>query len=405
MTKARDICVIGGGAIGASLAYRLGEMGVGARVVVVEPDVEHRFTSATRSAAAFRVQFNLAENVALSLASAAFFERAHEHLAIDGKPAPVGFEAVPYLVLTAAEGMQRLRSAHERQLASGAAVRWLDLDALQAAAPWLHAEGIAAATLGLASEGWIDPRALLLALRRKAESLGVVFVPRRVTGLRTSAAGVGTVVLDDGTLLQPKDVVLAAGAWSAAVARLAGVELPIEPRKRTAFVFRPVSAGPRGFCNVVDPTFAARGVYVRPFEGDFLAVTSPAPQDDLPSADFEPDLALFESVVRPALARRVRGFGQIELVRAWAGHYEINTFDQNAIIGPHPQLSNLYFACGFSGHGVMHAPAVADALAERLVFGSSTRPEVDAFRFERIAQGLPLDDVQASEHRRTAAGV
>jgi FAD-dependent oxidoreductase domain-containing protein 1 len=212
------------------------------------------------------------------------------------------------------------------------------------------------------------------------------------------------VVLDDASALQADHVVICAGAWSAAIARTAGIDLPIEARKRTAFVFR-ARQGPKEFTNLVDPTFRQRGVYARPYRGDYLAVTSPDPANDVASVDYEPDLALFDAVVKPALERRVFGFERMELVRAWAGHYEMNTFDQNAIIGPHPALTNLHFACGFSGHGVMHAPAVGRALAERLTFGTYQHADLNPFRFERLAEGLPLDDVQASEYRQTGAGV
>jgi FAD-dependent oxidoreductase domain-containing protein 1 len=230
------ICIIGGGAIGCCLAYHLAAMGHGREVTVLEPDINWAQTSATRSAAAFRVQFNLTENIALSLRSAAFFRAARELLSVDGIPADIGYEAVPYLVLSGHDGLARLRAAHRRQLAARAAVSWLDATDLARRVPWLRTEGIAAATLGESDEGWIDPRALLIALRRKAESLGVRFQANRAVAFDQQPGRITEVHLDDGSIVVPRWLVVAAGAWSAPVARMAGVDLPIEPRKRSAFV-------------------------------------------------------------------------------------------------------------------------------------------------------------------------
>merc|ERR1719161_3416592 len=186
---------------------------------------------------------------------------------------------------------------------------------------------------------------------------------------------------------------------------MTGLKIPVESRKRTAFVFRPRGVPPAGFCNLVDPTFGGRGVYSRPYGDKFLGMISPHPADDLHTDSLEPDWDLFSQVVAPALGQRVHGFEDLELVDAWAGHYEMNTFDQNAIIGSHPTLTNFIFACGLSGHGVMHAPAIGRGISELLATGAYQTQDLSLFRFERIAANARLDDVQASEHRKTAAAV
>jgi FAD-dependent oxidoreductase domain-containing protein 1 len=398
-------CIIGGGAIGSFLAYWLATLSRGSDVTVVEPDLNWRRSSTPRSAAAIRVQYNLSQNVELSLASAAFFARAHELLKVDDEPASIGFEAVPYLVLAGHGGVERLRGAHERRVSAGADVVLLDsAAALYSAAPWLKTEGIGAATLGRTAEGWVDPRALLVTLRRKLQSLGVQYVPGRVHRLNRTAERIASVEVSNNTTIVAEHVVICAGAWSAAIAAMVGVTLPIEPRKRSAFVFQS-AAPPAAFLNVVDPTFGHRGVYVRPFGLDFMAVTSPAPATDRPSRNLTPDLGLFDEVIRPALARRVRGFEHIVLKNAWAGAYEINTFDQNAVIGAHPILRNLFFSCGYSGHGVMHAPAAGRGLAELLLYGAYKSIDLSVFGLQRITENTPLDDVQASEHRTLNAGI
>lgn len=399
-----DVLIVGGGVVGCFVAFFLAMRAPELRVTVVEPDPSYRTASTPRAASAIRTQFNLGINVAMSLFGWEFYARAEEHLSVDGSPIDIGLTDCPYLVLSGADGTDRMRAAAAVQNGRGAAVDLLDVDALTTRVPWLRTDGIGAATLGLRSEGWIDPVVTLHLLRAKVASMGVEFVQGAVAVLERSGDRIVRAVLDDGTTISPGTVVNAAGAKAARVAATAGVEIPVESRKRTAFVFsvaRPVA----GFTNLVDPTFGSRGVYARPFGEDYLAVTSPDVVDDLDTDDLEPDLHLFEEVVRPALSRRVRGFEHMTLQRAWAGHYEITTLDQNALIGSDAGCSNLVMACGFSGHGVMHAPAAGRGVAELILDGGYSSLDLSPFTVGRVADGRPLDDVQASEHRRSSAGV
>jgi len=400
----KEIVIVGGGIIGSSIAYHLARQGRGGRIAVLEPDLSYARSSTTRSASALRTQFNLGINVAMSRYGYAFFTAATTHLSLRGEIVDLRLEACPYLVLSAPEGVPRMRTAHQQQLANGADVDLLLLPRDSERVQWLKTQGLGAATLGRSGEGWLEPMLALQALRRKSESLGVVFIPQRATGLDVHAGRIARVALGNGHSIAIDTVINAAGAQAAQVAAMASVSLPIEARKRSAFVFRSANP-PSGFTNLVDPTFGNRGIYARPYRGDFLAVTSPAPELDHHTDDMTADLALFHDIVRPGLARRVVGFEDVQLVDAWAGHYEINTFDQNGIIGRHPDVANFVMACGFSGHGVMHAPAVGRGIAELLTAGRYETLDLSCFRFERFAQNMRLDDVQASEHRQTAAGV
>lgn len=276
---------------------------------------------------------------------------------------------------------------------NGASVDFLLPEQLRARFDWFKTDGIGAATLGRESEGWFEPLPALLALRRKAESLGVTYIPQRAVAMEVDGSRVSRVDADDGQVFDVGTVVNAAGARAARVATLAGIAIPMESRKRSAFLFR-TDHPPAGFLNLVDPTYGSRGVYARPYRGHFMAVTSPAVGSDPDTEEMEPDLALFEEIVKPALGRRVRGFEQIELVDAWARHYEMNTFDQNAILGRHPEVANFVFACALSGHGVMHAPSIGRGIAELLTVVRYETLDLGAFRFERIAERAPLDDVQ-----------
>ena len=158
----------------------------------------------------------------------------------------------------------------------------------------------------------------------------------------------------------------------------------VEPRKRSVFVFE---ARDRfdDMPLIVDPS----GLHFRP-EGSVYIVGGAEPEEtDGPADpnDFEPDWSLFEEVVWPLLAARVPAFESIKATRAWAGHYDYNTLDQNGVIGPHPEVANFLFANGFSGHGLQQAPAVGRAIAELVVHGGYRTIDCSAFGYGRIAAG------------------
>lgn len=402
MTEPEGVGIVGGGIIGSAIAHFLRERGYAGSVTVYEPDPSYERTSTFRSAAAIRQQFNLAINVAMSRFGAEFFAALDARLR--QQDGTIGFSNVPYLVLAATGGFDRLRAAHARQVEVGADVELLEVEELSQRFPWLNVEDLSGATVGRSGEGWFDPRAALHALRDLASSSGVVYVEAAVTGFEATGDHIASLTLGDGSAARHEWVVNAAGRHAAQVARLARVELPIEARKRTAFVFTSREPVPQ-VVQIVDPTVEDRGLYVRPYGDGFMAVTAPPPEQDPEDFGFEPHRDLFDEVVRPALARRVKGFADVQLEDMWAGHYEMNTLDQNAIIGPHPEISSLLFACGFSGHGVMHAPAAGRAIAELIADGGYRTLDLGPFSYDRIAARQPLDDVQPSEARVAPTGL
>lgn len=388
MRSRAEVVVVGGGIVGSCVAWFLTR--AGREVVVVERDPTYERSSTARSAAAIRRQFHLGVNVAMSGFGYDFYSALGD----------VGFVERGYLVLATAEGVPRLEAAHRNQLENGASVDLLQGDALHERFPWLKGEDVAAATFGTAGEGWLDP---VTALTKVREGSGAEVVHDELTGIDGEGGRVARVVLRERGTIECEHVVDAAGAGAGAVAELAGITIPVEPRKRTVCVFN----APRidGFPNLVDPTVAGRGLYVRPYGDLYMAVTAPPPERDPATRDLEPDVYLFDEVIRDALARRVRGFENAELVRAWAGHYEMNTFDQNAIVGAHPDVDGLWLACGFSGHGFMHAPAAARGIAELITRGRYETIDLSGFSLSRIAEGRRLDDVQPSEARAEGAGI
>ena len=381
-----DVVIAGGAAMGSSLAYHLAaDSGFGGRVLVVEKDFTYARAATSLSLSSIRQQFSCAVNIRVGLAGMAFLKAAKDLLAVDGEGPDLPLVENGYLYLASAAGADTLRANHATQAAEGADIALLTPEETHARFPFLDIEGVALASLGLSGEGWFDSYSLLQAFRRKAVSLGATYVQDEVVEVEREGARVVGVRLASGRRVGCGAFVNTAGASGATrLARAMGVEIPVESRKRCVFVFEAARVHDR-FPLLIDPS----GVYVRP-EGRHYLVGGPPPDPDPDTDDFEVDWAPFEEILWPALAARIPAFESLKLVRAWAGHYDLNVFDHNAIVGRLPGYDNSYLAAGFSGHGVQQSPAVGRGLAELIVHGGFRTLDLSDFSFQRIAAGRPL---------------
>ncbi|PZN57464.1 MAG: FAD-dependent oxidoreductase, partial [Proteobacteria bacterium] len=304
--------------------------------------------------------------------------------------ADIGFREGGYLILTGEAGVPILQANHAVQLAAGADIVLEDAAALGRRFSWLSTEGVAAGAYGVSGEGWFDAHAMLGLFRRALRTMQVDLVSATVTAVTREGDRTTAVTLDNGTVLEAGIVVNAAGPNAGKVAAMAGLDLPVEPRKRTVFVFEARDRF-EDMPLLVDPS----GVYVRPEGSVYLTggAESEEGEEAADPADFEPRWDLFEEVIWPTLATRIPAFEAIKMTRAWAGHYDYNRLDQNAVIGPHPQVRNFIFANGFSGHGLQQAPAVGKALAEYIVHGGYRTIDCSAFGYERVAEGRPFREL------------
>jgi len=363
-----DVVIVGGGVMGAAVAWFLkrAERYPGA-VTVIERDVTFARASSALSASAIRQQFTTPVSVAMSRFGWDFLSEAEARL---GRG--VGLVERGYLLL----GNRRLDTADAELLdARGLAERF----------PWLDLAGIDCATLGMRHEGWFDGPALHAALLEDARRAGAGLVRATVTAYRCRGTRIEEVRLDNGTVLHPRLVVHACGAWSAELVRPLGLELPVVPRKRDVFVFScptPLPAMPM--------LWDRGGLWVRPEGGGFICGLAPAAIDDRDGVELTPDYARFERELWPALAGRVPAFESVRLTGAWAGYYEYCTFDQNGFIGPVRELDNLLLACGFSGHGMQHAPAVGRGVAELISHGGFRTLDLSPLGHARLSKGLPI---------------
>ncbi len=382
MNETRDVVIVGGAAHGASAAYHLAaDTDFHGSILLVEPDPTFARAASALSAGGIRQQFSCAVNVSLSLYGIDFLRRAPDLLTVDGERPDVGLVEGGYLFLATPAGAETLQRNHAVQTGLGADIVHLERDALAATFPWLATGDLAAGCFGRSGEGWLDGYGLAQALRRKAKALGVELLTGTVAAIEAD----NNVRLADGTRIAAGTVIVTAGTATPGLLAPLGITVPVEARKRYVFSFACRAPLPR-IPLIVDPS----GVYVRS-EGDiYICGASPPEHAEPPATDFVVDHAFFEEAIWPVLAARVPAFAAIRPGRAWAGHYDFNTFDQNAIVGPLPGHPKLLVATGFSGHGLQQSPGVGRGLAELVVHGRYTSVDLAPLGYDRIADGRPL---------------
>lgn len=382
--------IVGGAIIGSAVATFLAmRPDFDGRIVVVERDPTFRTSSTTLSAASIRLQFSTPLNIEISRFGLDVIKHPEAYLSVDGEAPELDFFENGYLFLATDAGIATLEHNHAVQREHDVPVVLLTPAELADRFPHLRTDDLAGASLGLSDEGWFDAHALLQGFRRKARSLGVVERVGEVVGLDMDGDRVAGVRLADGGRIGANWVVNAAGPRAAPVAAMAGVDLPVHPRKRLVYHFdAPVRLGAAPL--TIDPS----GIYFRPEEPHYLAGFSPLDgEPDPDTLDLTPDRSRFDAFVWPALAHRVPAFDEARLLDTWAGHYEVNTLDANAIVGPHPRLANLLFANGFSGHGLQQAPAVGRGLAEWIATGHWETLNLSPLGYERIERGEPIREL------------
>lgn len=384
-----DVLIVGGAAVGSAAAYFLASQAqFKGSVRVVEQDFSYEKSATALSAASIRHQFSTPENIRMSQFGTEFIKNLGQHLAVDGEVPDVGFHEGGYLFLATEAGRAILEANHQVQRGLGADVALLTPAQLQARFPWMSTDDLSAGSLGLSGEGWLDAYGLMRAFRRKAISLGVHYQQARVTGVRRSGHRIESVQLSDGSSVACSVLINAAGTGARGLAQSAGLVLPVESRKRCVFFF--TSPAPVTDCPlVVDPS----GAYFRPEGNGFICGISPPEDQDPECFDFEVQHALFDEVLWPTLAARVPGFEAARVQNAWAGHYDVNTLDHNVILGAHPEVDNLLFANGFSGHGMQQAAAVGRALSELVAFGEYRSLDLTAFGWQRVLENRPLLEI------------
>ncbi|MEZ5854437.1 MAG: FAD-dependent oxidoreductase [Hyphomicrobiaceae bacterium] len=381
-TTTADIVIIGGAAIGSAIAYFLKRDGYKGRVTVVEMDPSYQWCASGRAVAGIRQQFSTPENIRLSQFGVGFFKGIKAEF---GPDADIAFRERGYMVMASPEGRATLEDNIRLQKSLGADTELLEPHEITERFPWLSVEGLAAAGWGRSGEGWVDPASLVQLMRKGAIAKGATYVHGEVSAIETKGGRIESVQLRDGAKIATGTVICAAGWHSAKVAAMAGLNLPVRPRKRYVFVVDCPTPLP-GAGLMIDPS----GLYFRP-EGKFYLTGIAPPEDNDPDAeDFDIDHALFESEIWPQLATRVPAMETLKVQNAWCCHYDVSTLDHNAILGCHPDLTSFVLACGFSGHGLQHSPGIGRAIAELVMHRRYASIDLTRLGFDRITTNAPL---------------
>lgn len=382
-----EVLIAGGAVMGASVAFWLTRLDPALRVTVVEQDPSYATCSTALSAAGIRSQFTNEINVAISRFGIEFIRDFARWTGPEGGVPDLGLRENGYLFLTGTEtGAAQLESLAAMQRGLGAATEVLDRAELAARFPWMQLDDIVAGAFGPRDEGFFDNMGLLSGLKNAARAAGASWLSDRVTGFERDGDRILAAHLEKGGRRQADVFVNCAGPRAAGLMRAMGLDLPVEPRKRTIFVVDAPEARHPGAPLIIDPS----GIWMRPEHGQWLAATVPATDGPCDEEDFVPQSDLWEDHVWPALYARAEGFGAARVIREWAGHYAFNTLDQNAILGRNPQVPNLYHANGCSGHGLQQAPAVGRGIAEQIVHGDWVTLDLSPLGVQRVLDGQPF---------------
>jgi sarcosine oxidase subunit beta len=379
--RTAEVVIVGAGVVGCSIAYHLAARGC-RDVLLLEKEETEITGSTARSAAGVRHQFSSEVNVRLSLYS---IERLKHFRAEIGGDA--GLQQVGYLFLVAdkadwesyqaAAAMQRRLGARVELLAPEEAVRFV---------PETRVEGLLGATFG-PDDGYCDPHGIALGYLNRARELGVRLERATpVTAIRTAGGRVTGIETPAGAVSCGM-VVNAAGPWAGAVAALAGLGVPVQPYRRCIYVTEPFAAIPDGIPLMVD---VSSGFYMRKEHANLIFGKSN--YSEPPGFNMAVDWEWLDTVLEAGLGRFpiLERAGLAERL-CWAGAYEI-TPDHMPILGRHPDLVGYVDASGFSGHGIMHAPATGMLMAEEVLDGRAQTIDIDELRITRFREGRLWDE-------------
>lgn len=386
-----DVVIVGGAVMGSSTAYWLtAGPDFKGRVLVVERDSTYHFAPSTRAASCIRQQFSQPVNVLISQFGVAFIRSFHERMQrhYPGEVAPkLDFKERGFLYCWKPEHAEKARARAEMQRSLGAHTLFLSPSDIKQRFPWANVDDLGGASWATEAEGWFDNVGLLNGLRYAAKKQGAEYIDNEVVGIERAGDRITAVKLATGERIACGTLVNTAGGRGRIIANMAGLDIPVERRKRDIFMFaasRPVE-GPMP--HVIDIS----GSFCRP-EGKFFICGDSPPGED-PEADlddYEPRHEDFEERVWPAIVNRIPQFDAIKLQRFWSCHYDYNTLDYNAIIGPHTDVKNFIFCNGFSGHGLQQSPAVGRGVAELMLYGRYTTLDLSEMAYERVTAKRPF---------------
>ncbi len=386
-----DVVIVGGAMLGSSTAWFLTENpDFDGSVLVIERDPSYGMCSTAHTNSCIRQQFSSALNVRISQFAADFIKNFRAYMGGDTRVPELSIQSYGYLYLANSPAFAEvLRQNQKVQLAEGVATQLLTPDEIARDYPFYRLDDIVLGSINRIDEGYWDGGTVFDWLRRSARERGVEYISNEVVEMSRNTAGdrVETVTLKSGEKIACGQVVNASGPRATRTAAMAGIEIPVEPRKRFTWIFSAERPLDRELPLTIDPS----GVHMRQ-DGPttYMAGGHADPDPAVDFDDFTMDHGLWQDHVWPTIATRIPQFEAIRVVTEWVGHYAYNTLDQNAIVGPHSQIENFVFLNGFSGHGLQQAPAMGRGTAEYLTYGEFRSLDLSPLGYGRIERGEPV---------------
>ena len=386
---AYDVVIIGGAIMGSATAFFLAQNpDFDGSVLVVERDPSYEFSSTAHTNSCMRQQFSTELNIRISQFAANFVTNLREHMGGDERIPELSIQNYGYMYLADNEDFAGvLRTNQAVQHAAGAETELLTRDEIAARYPFYNLEDIVLGSINLKNEGYWDGGSVFDWMRRWARENGVEYLRGEVVAMDRHADRIAGVTLSNRREIACGTVVNASGPRAARTAAMAGIEIPVEPRKRFTWIFTAETPLDRDLPLTIDPS----GVHFR--QDGLRTYLAGCPADPDPAVDYDDfvmDHDRWQTHVWPIIATRIPQFEAIRVVTEWAGHYAFNTLDQNAILGPHDEVGNFIFQNGFSGHGLQQSPAMGRGISELIAYGEYRSLDLSPFGFDRITAGRPI---------------
>jgi glycine/D-amino acid oxidase-like deaminating enzyme len=385
-----DVVIVGGAKIGSSVAWFLSDNpDFDGSVLVVERDPSYAQTSTAHTNSCMRQQFSREINVRISQFAAEYINNFQAYMGNDPRVPKITLQSFGYMYLADNQAFADvLCESQQLQARCGAGTKIMSAAEIQRDYPFYQLDDIILGSHNLLNEGYYDGSSVFDWWKRSARERGVEYLSNEVVSMSMNTRGtrVESVTLSTGEKVFCGQVVNASGPRAVLTARMAGIEIPVEPRKRYTYIFQAESPLDRNLPLTIDPS----GVHMRSEGSYYLAGSPPELDPAVDYDDFSLDHDLWQNKVWPAIAARIPQFEAIKLINSWAGHYAFNTFDQNAILGAHDVVENFIFVNGFSGHGFQQAPAMGRGTAELITYGEYRTLDLTPFDFTRIVKQQPF---------------
>lgn len=386
-----DVVIVGGAIMGSSAAWFLSDNpDFDGSVLVIEKDPTYQTASTSHTNSCMRQQFSAELNVRISQFAADFVKNIRAYMGGDERVPNLSIRSFGYMYLADTEGFADvLRENQKVQRKAGAATQLMTSDEIKQRYPFYNVDDIVLGSINLVDEGYWDGGAVFDWWKRQARERGVEYISNEVVAMAKNAQGtrVESVTLKSGEVIACGQVLNASGPRAARTAQMAGISIPVEPRKRYSWIFAAEKPLDRDLPLTIDPS----GVHVRENGGGTYQCGGHSDIDPAVNYDdFAMDHEIWQSHVWPILATRIPQFEAIKVTSEWAGHYAYNTFDHNAIMGPHTEVENFFFLNGFSGHGLQQSPAMGRGTAEMLIYGKYRSLDLSLFNYERIVKNTPI---------------